>query len=229
MIHAGAYDHSLLQPEHKVGITAISDGNVITSVGLAKTFSNVVYSTDTGLMDITTTEDHGFHEGKFITLAGIGMTCYLSYTYGVSGSITGGTGYGNNLSNPDTLLIVAAYSSNFVFGPVTASAFVRNDQNDSWNETIIFEGDLPAGDSYSIRDMEIYTDQVTGEEMLFTSVGTNGIFVGKYDPDSQNKIQWSSFPEYGPIDIRSLGIVTANNALYFSSGNKIYKLSLIHI
>jgi len=131
--------------------------------------------------------------------------------------------YGNNLSIPDTLLITAAYSSNFVFGPVTVSAFVRDDQTDSWNETTIFEGSLPAGESYSIRDMEIYTDQLTGEEMLFTTVGTNGIFVGKYDSDSQSKIQWSSIPEYGPMDIRPLGIVVANNALYFSSGNKIYK------
>jgi hypothetical protein len=79
MVHAGVYDPSLLQQEHKVGITAISDGNVITSVGLAKTISNVVYDINTGLMDITTAEDHGFHKGKFITLAGIGMTCYLSY------------------------------------------------------------------------------------------------------------------------------------------------------
>ena len=131
--------------------------------------------------------------------------------------------YGNNLANPDTLLIVAAYSSNFIFGPVTASAFVRNDQNDNWNETTIFEGSLPAGESYSIRDMQIYTDQVTGEEMLFISVGTHGIFVGKYDPDSQSKIQWSSFSEYGPVEIRPLGIVIANNALHFSSGDKIYK------
>ena len=66
MVHAGVYDPSLLQQEHKVGITAISDGNVITSVGLAKTISNVVYDINTGLMDITTAEDHGFHKGKFI-------------------------------------------------------------------------------------------------------------------------------------------------------------------
>tara|TARA_Y100001970_G_scaffold34881_1_gene43127 strand:+ start:1055 stop:2554 length:1500 start_codon:yes stop_codon:yes gene_type:complete len=131
--------------------------------------------------------------------------------------------YGNNLPTPDTLLIAASYSSNFVFGPVTASAFVRNDQNDSWNETTIFESSLPAGESYSIRDMQIYTDQVTGEEMLFTSVGTNGIFIGKYNPDLEEKIQWNPLPEYGPLDIRPLGIVIANNALYFSSGNKIYK------
>ena len=130
---------------------------------------------------------------------------------------------GNYLSIPDTLLIAAAYSSNFVFGPVTASAFVRNDQTDNWDVTTIYEGSLPAGDSYSIRDMQIYTDQVTGDEMLFTSVGTNGIFVGKYNPDLEEKIQWNSNPEYGPIDIRPLGIVVANNVLYFSSGNKIYK------
>ena len=79
MTHAGVYDHSLLQQEHKVGVTSIYDGNVISSVGLAKTISNVVYDINTGLMDITTAEEHGFHKGKFITLAGIGMTCYLSY------------------------------------------------------------------------------------------------------------------------------------------------------
>ncbi|MDB3868686.1 dockerin type I domain-containing protein [Candidatus Marinimicrobia bacterium] len=131
--------------------------------------------------------------------------------------------YGNNLSTLDTLLIAAAYSSNFVFGPVTASAFVRNDQTGNWDVSTIYEGSLPAGDSYSIRDMQIYTDQVTGDEMLLTSVGTNGIFVGKYNPDLEEKIQWNSIPEYGPIDIRPLGIVVANNTLYFSSGNKIYK------
>ena len=131
--------------------------------------------------------------------------------------------YGNNLLTPDTLLIAAAYSSNFVFGPVTASAFVRNDQTDSWDITTIYEGSLPAGDSYSIRDMQIYTDQVTGDEMLFTSVGTNGIFVAKYNPDLEEKIQWSTIPEYGPVDVRPLGIVVANNTLYFSSGDKIYR------
>ena len=79
MTHAGVYDASILQPEHKVGVTSIYDGNVVSSVGLAKTISNVVYDINTGLMDITTAEEHGFQKGKFLTLAGIGMTCYLSY------------------------------------------------------------------------------------------------------------------------------------------------------
>ena len=131
--------------------------------------------------------------------------------------------YGNHLLTPDTLLITAAYSSNFIFGPVTASAFIRNDENNSWNMTTIYEGGLLADESYSIRDIQIYTDQITGEELLFTSVGTNGIFTGKYNPVLEEKIQWNSIAEYGPVDIRPLGIVVANNSLYFSSGNKLYK------
>ena len=100
MTHAAMYDPTLLQPETKNEIeNIIASGNKITLPGLGKLISNVGYSTVTGLMDVTTTENHGFYKGKYITLSGIGMTCYLSYTYGVSGSITGGTGYGNNLSN----------------------------------------------------------------------------------------------------------------------------------
>ena len=93
MIHAGAYDPTLLQPktENKIGgITATS--NSITLPGLGKTISNAQYSITSGLMSITTTEPHGFYKGKYITLAGIAMTCYLSYT--VSESVTTpGSGY----------------------------------------------------------------------------------------------------------------------------------------
>jgi len=131
---------------------------------------------------------------------------------------------GNNLTDPDTLLIAAAFSSNFIFGPVTASSFIRDDENNSWNISTIYEGDQPTGnESYSIRDIQIYTDQITGIEMLFTTVGTKGIFVGKYNQDLNHKIQWTPIPEFDDIDIRPLGIVVANNELYFSSGNKIYK------
>ncbi|MAV58424.1 MAG: hypothetical protein CMG07_00530 [Candidatus Marinimicrobia bacterium] len=132
--------------------------------------------------------------------------------------------FGNSLETPDTLLITAAFSSNFVFGPVTASAFIRNDENNTWNISTIYEGDQPMGnESYSIRDMQVYNDEITGIEMLFMSVGTQGIFVGKYNLDLDNKIEWSQVPEINALDMRPLGIVVANEELYFSSGNKIYK------
>ena len=93
MIHGGAYDPTLLQPETKNEIQKISaSGNSITLPGLGKTISAVGYSTVTGLMDITTTEAHGFYRGKYLTLSGIAMTCYLSYDVSV-GSIVGGSGY----------------------------------------------------------------------------------------------------------------------------------------
>ena len=130
---------------------------------------------------------------------------------------------GNTLDAPDTLLIVGAYSPNYISGIVTANIFIRNDVNSSWDQVLVYEGGFPAGENYSMRDIEIYTDQVTGIENLIISVGTQGIFSGKYNPNVNGKIEIGLNPEIGPLSIRSLGIAIANNALYFSSGNKIFK------
>jgi hypothetical protein len=77
MTHAAVYDPSLLQSESQVGITSVTGGNTISIAGLGKTITNATYDISTGLMVITTSVAHGFEEGKFITLSGIGMTCYL--------------------------------------------------------------------------------------------------------------------------------------------------------
>ena len=130
---------------------------------------------------------------------------------------------GNTLDAPDTLLIVGAYSPNYISGIVTANIFVRNDANGLWDQVLVYEGGFPAGENYSMRDIEIYTDQVTGIENLIISVGTQGIFSGKYNPNINGKIEMGLNPEIGPLSIRSLGIAIANNSLYFSSGNKIFK------
>ena len=78
MTHAGVYDESLLQPKHTVGITSIFNNSTIGLVGLAKSITNAVYSNETGLMTITTRDEHGYKNGKFLTLTGIGMTCQYS-------------------------------------------------------------------------------------------------------------------------------------------------------
>ena len=130
---------------------------------------------------------------------------------------------GNTLDAPDTLLIVGAYSPNYISGIVTANIFVRNDANGLWDQVLVYEGGFPAGENYSMRDIEIYTDQVTGIENLIISIGTHGIFSGKYNPNINGKIEMGLNPEIGPLSIRSLGIAIANNSLYFSSGNKIFK------
>ena len=130
---------------------------------------------------------------------------------------------GTPLDVPDTLLIAGAFSPNYISGLVTANIFIRNDINGSWNQTIVYEGGFSSNESYSMRDIEIYTDQVTGIENVIISVGTQGIFSGKYNPDVDGKIEIGSMPEIGPLGIRPLGITITNGHLYFSSGNKLYK------
>ncbi len=130
---------------------------------------------------------------------------------------------GTQLDIPDTLLIAGAFSPNYISGLVTANIFIRNDINGSWNQTIVYEGGFSSNESYSMRDIEIYTDQVTGIENVIISVGTQGVFSGKYNPDVDGKIEIGSMPEIGPLGIRPLGITITNGHLYFSSGNKLYK------
>jgi len=77
MTHAGVYDESLLQPKHTVGITSIFGGNTFGFDNLAQSITDAQYNIGTGLMTITTEKDHGYKNGKFVTLAGIAMTCYL--------------------------------------------------------------------------------------------------------------------------------------------------------
>ncbi len=130
---------------------------------------------------------------------------------------------GNALSSPDTVLICAGYSSNFVTRSVIVKSFVRNDVNGSWGESQIVQGSFPAGENYSIRDIEIHVDQQTGLEYVFATVGTQGIYKGKYNASNPGKIDWISTAEFGPLDIRPLGIEVANGALHFSSGSKLYR------
>ena len=79
MTHAGVYDPSLLQNESQVAITSITSGNVVSLAGLAKSVSNATYDNTTGIMVVTTHQPHGFEEGKYIKISGIGMTCQFGF------------------------------------------------------------------------------------------------------------------------------------------------------
>jgi len=131
--------------------------------------------------------------------------------------------FGNLLASADTVLIAAGYSPNYITSIVTVTSFVRNDLNGTWGESEIVQGGLPAGENYSIRDIEMHIDQQTGLEYVFATVGTQGIYKGKYNPLSPGKIDWISTAEFGPLSIRPLGIEVANGALHFSSGTKLYR------
>ena len=77
MTHAAVYDPSLLQNETKNQITSVSGGNTIVVPGIVKDVTNAVYNINSGLMVVTTSTEHGYEEGKYVTLSGIAMTCYL--------------------------------------------------------------------------------------------------------------------------------------------------------
>jgi hypothetical protein len=131
--------------------------------------------------------------------------------------------FGNLLISPDTVLIAAGYSPNYITSIVTVTSFARNDANGTWGESEIVQGGFPAGEKYSIRDIEIHVDQQTGFEYVFATVGTQGIYKGKYNPSNPGKIDWISTAEFGPLSIRPLGIEVANGSLHFSSGSKLYR------
>ena len=162
MIHAAAYDPTLLQPKTENKIAAITvSGHTVTLPGLGKTISNVGYSTSSGLMDITTTEAHGFYKGKYITLAGIGMTCYLSYVYGVTGSITAGSGYGNNLTNEEVSTT----------GGTGTSLKVKITTNGSGGVTAIRFGPSNATTIQSSLDIKDYSN---GDTITLVKTGGSG-------------------------------------------------------
>ena len=106
MTHAGCFDPSLLQPESKVSISTVSSGMLLEIPGAAKKIINAEYSIDTGLMSITTDGPHGFHDGKFLTLTDITMSCTV--TGSVSNKVypnrhvTRGVSHGYNIVGIDS-------------------------------------------------------------------------------------------------------------------------------
>ena len=175
MVHAGAYDHSLLQPEHKVSITSVSGGNAVSSTDLAKPLSNAEYNIDTGLMEITTTNDHGFHKGKFITLTGIAMTCYLSHDVN-SVPITptsGGSGYNNgNQSNVSTKLngVLTNLKVNITVSGGSVTSITQ--LGDGTNNQLALE-DFSDGDVLNIVDIFGASENATFTISKTLSTGTN--------------------------------------------------------
>jgi hypothetical protein len=51
--------------------------------------------------------------------------------------------FGNTLLSPDTVLICAGYSPNYITSQVTVKSFVRNDLNGTWGEGQIVQGGVP--------------------------------------------------------------------------------------
>jgi hypothetical protein len=77
MTHAAVYDPSLLQKETKIGVTTVTGGNTLQAPDVVIGVSTASYNINSGLMVITTEREHNFDRGRYVTLSGIAMTCYL--------------------------------------------------------------------------------------------------------------------------------------------------------
>ncbi len=130
-------------------------------------------------------------------------------------------GDGDALESPVTLLVACAYATGF--RGTAVHCFVRGDDAPEWTKVRVLAGPRGRSEAFSVRDLHVHRDSVTGVDRAFLSIGTHGIFSGVYDPEVPGGIAWESDPEFGPVEVRPLGITTANGSLVFSSGARIYR------
>lgn len=130
-------------------------------------------------------------------------------------------GRGRPLDIPATMMLACAYASNLTSTAV--HCFVRDDAGGEWAKVKVAGGRRARAEAFSVRDVHVHRDSVTKVDRVFLTIGTQGIFSGVYAPDSPGKIAWAENPEIGGLRVRPLGIATANGALFFSSGDRIYR------
>ncbi|MDG2388403.1 MAG: NIPSNAP family protein [Planctomycetaceae bacterium] len=141
----------------------------------------------------------------------------VTFTYGADGK---------RLPEPVNLLVMAAGATFERGGSV--SAWVRDDEKETWDHTIVRHGANAGGIRWVPRDMEVHRDKVTGVERLILLLGNPGVVSGVYDPTLPGKIRWETileypFPEVGSVKTRPLGIVQANGSLLFSVDDAIFR------
>ena len=131
-------------------------------------------------------------------------------------------GNGRPLPAPDSLLIASTYDGN---GSRGIDFFVRNDERGTWTASKVISGDTGRRGEYnSVRAAAVHRDRVAGLESLFLSVGTLGLYTGRYVPSLPGRIAWSVGPEPGTATgTRVLSIVEANDSLFFSEGTKVFR------
>jgi len=135
MTHAAAYDPSLLQDKMEIGVEStdtstdslVFDMSATSGVtGLGKSITNAVYDIDTGLMTVTTAAPHGFVSGKYVQLAGIGMTCRYSYAnYDGTGALQDGSGGANGSVDQRKVYPDRTHGYNILQVPSTTSFTVN--------------------------------------------------------------------------------------------------------
>ncbi len=124
---------------------------------------------------------------------------------------------GKPLNKPVNLLLAA---SDIQAGKRESNIWTRDDDNNTWAKTT-----LPAGHELrrSTRAFAVHRDRQTGIDRVFVAAGAPGIYSSVYDDTLPGKIRWDSQAELGPVTIRPMAFVEANDDLYASAGVSVYR------
>lgn len=134
-------------------------------------------------------------------------------------------GSGDELPEPENLLVMSA-GAYYGDQKGVVSAWVRDDGEGTWIHTFVKSGSAANGIRWIPRDIEIYTDTITGVERIFLLMGNPGIISGVYDSSQPTKIRWDDdveFPKNSTVATRPLGIILANGSLFFAVGGVVYQ------
>ncbi|MGD1840945.1 MAG: T9SS type A sorting domain-containing protein [Thermonemataceae bacterium] len=121
---------------------------------------------------------------------------------------------GNNLPNPDTLLIAGVYDA------LGLGISVRNDDTKTYSNAVIRVGSPSNGNVYNIiRSIQKYTHPITGGEFLY--IGSwSAVYKGWYDSNAPSKIKFNAQPAFSfPTSNTWVASMTvANGKLYAGCG-----------
>ena len=128
---------------------------------------------------------------------------------------------GNQLPEPVEILFAAASNISS-----HTSMWTLNDDTAQWDHQVVGSGEPKPKIRWVPRDVEVFTDSVTGQERIFLLLGNIGVISGIYDPDTHSRIRWDEkveFPPEGELEVRALGMVEANGSLFFSAGRSLFR------
>ncbi|XOV85846.1 MAG: hypothetical protein ACFHX7_12775 [Pseudomonadota bacterium] len=126
-------------------------------------------------------------------------------------------------SLPEPVDILFAAASNI---RTMTRVWTLDDESGLWHGETVGQGEFRAGVRWVPRDVEVFTDSVTGEQRVFLLLGNVGVLSGMYDPSRESRIRWDEqveFPDDEALEVRALGMVEANGSLYFSAGSLLFE------
>ncbi|MDD4615491.1 MAG: alpha/beta hydrolase, partial [Caldisericia bacterium] len=99
------------------------------------------------------------------------------------------------------------------------SVWLRNDANGKWEKSTICTGDV----AESTRSFGYHLDVKTGEYLVFAGTTKGRVFSGVVDALHPTEVKWNAEPEIVKKDCRVMAFTEANDDLYCSIGDTLYK------